>query len=365
VFDAVPRSRFLPDLIWPFIAPGEYQAVDRAAEPGAWQQWADADQAIVTQWDDGNHTGQGPGRVATSSSSQPSLVAEMLTDLDPQPGEHVLDIGAGTGWTTALLASRVGPGNVIGIEIDPAMATAAAQRLGAAGIDAEIITGNADHGWAPDAPYDRLQATYAIRQLPPAWIGQTRPGGTIVAPWRTDFTHPGAVVRLTVGGDGTATGLFTRPAEFMHNRHQRITWPDHTAYIPGDHWPEGTRESTATIAPQDLWDSAYSVATFVVGLLVPGVVHTTATSENGEFTAWFYALTSPSWAVLYADSHDDAKAEVYQGGPRQLWDEIEAAYHHWTGHGQPGHTRLGLTIAADGNVRVWADDPGRQLLARG
>jgi protein-L-isoaspartate O-methyltransferase len=351
---AVPRWRFLPDLIWPHTASGDYLTVDRAGDPGTWRRWAGSDAAIVTQWDDGKHGGREPGLVPTSSSSQPSLVAAMLADLDPQPGDHVLDIGAGTGWTTALLAARVGPGNVTGIEIDPVVATAAAQRLAAAGIEAQIIIHNGDLGWPDAAPYDRLHVTYAVRQLPTAWIRQTRPGGVIVAPWRTDFTNPGAVVRLTVGSDGTATGPFTRAAEFMHDRHQRIAWPGHTAYIPGDHWPGGTRESTAAIRPCDLWDTPHDVALFVAGLLVPGVVHSTGGED--EFTAWFYALDGQSWAALYADDYDDGRAEVYQGGPRQLWDEIEAAYHQWTRHGQPGHTRLGLSIGADGSARLWVGE---------
>jgi protein-L-isoaspartate O-methyltransferase len=361
VLGAVPRWRFLPDRIWPHTASGEYLTVDRAGDPHAWRHWADSDVAIVTQWDDGKHAGRAPGTVPTSSSSQPSLVARMLADLDPQPGERVLDVGAGTGWTTALLAARAGPGHVTGIEADPAMADAAAQRLAAMGINAKIVLGDGNRGWPPAAPYDRVHATYAIRRLPPAWIEQTRPGGVIVTPWTTDFAHPGAIARLTVGGDGTATGPFTWPAEFMHDRHQRIRWPDHHRYIPGTRWPEGTQETTATIQPRDLWDSQHDVALFVTGLLVPGVVH--SASDDGEFTAWFYDLTSASWAALYADHRDDGKAEVYQGGPRRLWDEIEAACHHWTSHGRPGYTRLGLTITAAGTTRLWVDDPARTLLA--
>src|SRR4051794_11861011 len=57
------------------------------------------------------------------TSSQPSTVATMLRLLEVPVGAHVLDVGAGSGWTTALLARLVGPGGrVLGLELDPQLA---------------------------------------------------------------------------------------------------------------------------------------------------------------------------------------------------------------------------------------------------
>ncbi|MGO3072592.1 MAG: protein-L-isoaspartate O-methyltransferase family protein, partial [Brevibacterium linens] len=54
------------------------------------------------------------------TNSQPSTVADMLRLLDPQPGETVLDLGSGSGWSSMLLAVLVGPaGRVIGVERHP------------------------------------------------------------------------------------------------------------------------------------------------------------------------------------------------------------------------------------------------------
>lgn len=202
---AVPRHRFLPDLMWPLdAATGRYLTLDRTRDPRGWREWADADVPIVTQWDDGRHTGTAPGAMATSSASQPSLVAGMLADLDVEPGHRVLDVGAGTGWTTALLAARAGAERVAGVELDPVLAELARARVAATVPGARVVTGDGAGGWADGAPYDRVQGAYAVLAVPATWVAQTWPGGVIAVPWRSRYAHHGAVARLAVHGDGTA-----------------------------------------------------------------------------------------------------------------------------------------------------------------
>ncbi|WP_347178677.1 hypothetical protein [Streptomyces iconiensis] len=93
---ALPRAAFLPDRMWPWDMTTRTSIhVDRRTDPDLWQQWAEADAPIVTQWDDGHHAGPEPGTVPTSSSSMPHVVAGMLADLDAQPGMRVLEIGTG------------------------------------------------------------------------------------------------------------------------------------------------------------------------------------------------------------------------------------------------------------------------------
>jgi len=59
----------------------------------------------------------------------------MLALLDVRPGQRVLDVGAGSGWTTALLARLVGPtGRVVGVELEPRLAEWGAQNLARAGM---------------------------------------------------------------------------------------------------------------------------------------------------------------------------------------------------------------------------------------
>ena len=164
-FAAVPRTDFLPEVMWPHDREtGKATAVSRSDDPDAWYAYAGSNVPIVTQWDDGQHEGSEPGRAFTSSSSMPSLVFSMLADLDVHSGHRVLEIGAGTGWNAALLAHRVGAENVVSVEVDPDVARSAREALCGAGYGAvEVVTGDGLRGYPPRAPYDRVTATCGLR----------------------------------------------------------------------------------------------------------------------------------------------------------------------------------------------------------
>ncbi|MGR3932820.1 methyltransferase domain-containing protein [Streptomyces sp. BRA346] len=351
-FAAVDRAAFLPDLMWPF-DPRTHHAtpVHKAEDPDAWYAAADRDAPIVTQWDDGEHTGTEPGRVSTSSSSMPSVVYALLQDLAVDDGMTVLDVGTGTGETAAALAHRCGSGGgVATVEVDPDVSRWARQRLRAAGWRPAVVVGDGAEGHVDRAPYDRILATVGVREIPGAWIEQTRPGGLIVAPWGTHFTHADAVARLTVH-QGTATGRFTRPVEFMKLRAQRPALPDHGAYDPTD----GADTSATDLTEAEFVTGPYGALPFVLGLRVPRCVQVVAEKEDGARPVWFYGLGDRSWACVVF--REDAKtARVWQAGPRRLWDEVEGAYRWWLARGAPDHTRFGLTVTPEGH-RVWLDDP--------
>ncbi|WP_167746409.1 hypothetical protein [Streptomyces melanosporofaciens] len=130
------------------------------------------------------------------------------------------------------LAHRCGGRKVTTVEVDPAVSRHARQRPAAAGSRPEAVVGDGAKGCAGGAPYDRVLATVGLREIPGAWIEQTRPGGLIVAPWGTHYTPADAVARLMVREDGTASGRFTGPVEFMKLRGRRLSLPPHHAYVP-------------------------------------------------------------------------------------------------------------------------------------
>lgn len=352
-FASVPRDAFLPDLMWPWdMAAGRSVAVHRTDDAELWHRYADSDAPIVTQWDDGQHTGPEPGTVSTSSASMPSVVFSMLRDLDVRAGNRVLEIGTGTGWNAALLAQRLGVGNVTSIEVDPEVADAAREALARFGLPVEVITGDGALGHAERAPWDRVIATCGLREgIPWAWVEQTRPGGLIVAPWGTHFSHGDAVARLIVAEDGAA-GTFTGPVEFMKFRAQRLPAIVHAEYVPGS-VADGDETGT-DITEAEFVGKQFAAQRFALGLRVPDCAMVVAAKEDGARPVWFYSLSDRSWACVMFRDGDTARA--WQSGPRRLWDAAETAHRWWVDHDRPDHTRFGLTVTREGQ-RVWLDRP--------
>jgi protein-L-isoaspartate(D-aspartate) O-methyltransferase len=133
------------------------------------------------------------------TNSQPSTVRQMLEWLDVQPGDRVLDVGSGSGWTTALLAWLTGPtGSVIGVERVAALAAFGAENLAAAELPWARIehAGPSQLGAPADQPYDRILVSAQPRALPDALVEQLAPGGVMVIP------VGGRMLRVTKGEQG-------------------------------------------------------------------------------------------------------------------------------------------------------------------
>ncbi len=119
--------------------------------------------------------------------SQPLVVAFMLEQLNPQAGEKILDIGSGSGWTTALLAEIVGEkGKVIAIEIIPELkefgqSNVAKYNFIEKGI-AQFICGDGSKGYEKEAPFDKILVSATAKKCYSAWKEQLKAGGRIVTP---------------------------------------------------------------------------------------------------------------------------------------------------------------------------------------
>lgn len=119
--------------------------------------------------------------------SQPLTVAFMLELLEPKPDEKILEVGAGSGWVSALLAQMVGEaGNVCAIERIPELCefgkrNIAKYRFTEKGI-IDFVCGDASKGYSRKAPFDKIIAAAAGKDVPLAWQEELKIGGRLVMP---------------------------------------------------------------------------------------------------------------------------------------------------------------------------------------
>jgi protein-L-isoaspartate(D-aspartate) O-methyltransferase len=133
-------------------------------------------------------------------TTQPSLSARMIEALRLTGTEHVLEVGTGYGYQTALLAQLAS--FVTSIERWPDLAETARQHLAAQDItNVQIVDGDGTEGVPSGAPYDAIIVSAAFPEVPDPLVSQLRIGGRLVQP-----IGSGGAERVTVF-ERTADGL--------------------------------------------------------------------------------------------------------------------------------------------------------------
>lgn len=128
---------------------------------------------------------------AGQTCSQPTTVRAMLALLDPEPGDAVLDVGSGSGWTTALLAHLVGATGVVhGVELRADLAAWGGRNVAATGMSwAHTHQAEPDVlGWPAAAPYQRILVSAEAQEVPAQLTEQLADGGRLVLPVRGTMT---------------------------------------------------------------------------------------------------------------------------------------------------------------------------------
>lgn len=185
-YAAVPREAYLGPGPWPLLRwPGEYLTT-----PDADPAWLYSDVLV----------GILPER--RLNNGQPSAHATWIAAAAPAPGEHVVHVGAGVGYYSAIMAHMVGAsGTLTAIEFDPNLAARAAANL-AHLPGAQVLQG--DGSRTPFAPADVIYVNAGASRPADAWLDGLKDGGRLILPLTTNANFAlegarstGAVFRVT------------------------------------------------------------------------------------------------------------------------------------------------------------------------
>lgn len=136
------------------------------------------------------------------TTSQPYIIASMLQAAQVQPGDRALEIGAGSGYQTALLAELAA--QVFAVERYESLAVSARESLERLAYrNVTVITGDGSLGAPQFAPFDAIIVSAAAPRIPPALVEQLAPGGRLVVPVGNEEQQMLKLVRKQP--DGTIT----------------------------------------------------------------------------------------------------------------------------------------------------------------
>lgn len=348
----VPRHVFVPQFV-------RDAMLISCSDPATIDQWRDSvytDTTLITQ------TAPAPrydSELPTSSSTLPSLMARMLTLLEVDVNNSVLEIGTATGYNTAILCRLLGDERVTTVELHPDLSAAARERLSSLAMHPTVVTGDGGQGHAANAPYDRIISTCAASGIPPEWVKQLATGGRIVTDLRTEMSSSIAVLDK-IAPDRVQGYLLDDVGNFMWLRPDPGSpmldpaAPD--LIVHRDH--DSNHTATTSLDPRILGNPGLRVT---LGTLEPTLRIPLWLSDQRipEEQTYFLYAADGSWSDVTPTP--DGEHVVVQGGRRRVWDSVERAVDRWRSMGEPGRGRYGVTVTTDGTHHYWVDDPARQL----
>ncbi len=289
-----------------------------------------------------DHAAEGdhPRGRSTSSSTLPGLVVRMYQHAQLDEGLDVADIGTGSGYGAALLARRYGGEHVTTMDVDGYLVDAAAQRLAGLGLHPTALAVDAT-GPLP-GEYDRIISMVSVPHIPPSWLKALRPGGRLV----TTITGTWMILTVTRTPDGIIGQVARDWAGFMATR----TGPDYPPsavdfdlldVLDGEDVGAG-RYPVIDVAEMPELGTLFALA-------VPGVEHRYRRGRDGRHTA-IMAHSDGSWAR--ATAVGTGAPTVRQGGPRRLWDELDAVRDDWARRGWTPWLGARAVIDDDGTIRL-------------
>lgn len=291
--------------------------------------------------------GSRSGSLITSMSSTVGVTADRLQELDLRPGQRVLDIGTGSGFTAAVACFICGDAGVVTLDRDPHLTEAAQAHLADHGYRPAAVTGDGEHGWPTLALYDRIFVSYTVPYVPQAWVDQLASGGKLlVNVTGLSPSWPGlALITRTPDGHIEAE---LRPVDTTHlpghGVEQRRFTPQFRDQVLAakDGRTFRTRQAPPPDEARDMW--------LALDHLRPGLVRLTSAEH-----LTIGAPACGSWLTARADETDDSWL-VTTFGPRDIWDEVQKVAALWRAAGEPATYRLHLDDTGEQWVNAGRDD---------
>jgi protein-L-isoaspartate O-methyltransferase len=341
----VPRHEFVPRW-WSRQGDGWTLEDGPAKTPADWLGGVYRDTSLITQIgtlhaDHASQQDRPEGR-PTSSSTMPGLVVTMYRHAMIDDDTDILDIGTGTGYGAALLATRLGDDRVTTIDIDPYLVKTAEERIATTGLRPLVAVADATGPLPGD--YDRIVSMTSVAPIPASWLAALRPDGRIV----TTLTGTGLIITANKTPDGGAKGQtqFDR-AGFMQARTAPDYPPGPLRAIPGA--LDGD-VGDITTGRYPVVNTSFAWELFsMLGVTVPGIEHHFESGPDGKRTAW---LAHPDGSWARATATGDEPPEVRQDGPRRLWDTADQIRHTWLTDGNLPAYGAAVTITPDGGIHL-------------
>ncbi|MFV0135777.1 ATP-grasp peptide maturase system methyltransferase [Streptomyces sp. HMX87] len=359
--EAVPRHRFVPGF---YLAAEEPEAqrltvwepVTAELDYGRWLAAACSDATLITQFDGEEPDWKNPavrhGGTPTSSSTLPSLVVRMWGDAEVTDGHTVLEIGTGTGYSTALACERLGSSHVTSVDIDPHRLEAAANVLQGCGHTPTLAVADGLFGYWPEAWFDRIVTACSFRTVPRALLAQTRPGGKVLLNL-SGWLYGYARVLLTVAEDGTAEGpLLPGTVSYMSARvHAAPPFgnpADWAAGLPERPRPARHGPERITAATEEAFHLRFLAQCAVPDTQIVTVDGVVRLVDVGTGSAATLSVSGGVW-------------DVREGGPLRLWERVEHVLDAFDAAGRPGPETFTLRVDERGQQLRHARMPGLSL----
>lgn len=341
---AQPRHHFLDAFHEPAEDGGGWR--ETAADAATFLPTVHSGRAVVTALSPLDPWGR---QVPVAIAPPVDLLVTALQAIDLFDGADVLELGTGTGHTTALLCERLGDGHVTSVDIDPDLHRTAARHLHARDLHPALLVG--DSASPPRTEYDRVVVEHEVPTVPPSWVTLVRPGGSLLARIAGGLGAGGHVLlRRPDSGEPVLSGRFLSWGGPLAPH--RAPARRRCVRRPPEPVADGARPGSTPFPPTALADGG-ALALLMQLMLPPGVQAQRRASGDTTWATYLQAADG-SWAEISHELGRHGRYDVRWAGNVRLLSAVEHAHDLWHRLGTPPLTMFGITAGAEG-ARVWFD----------